>query len=118
MSTNSNYDIVSGPNMDLLFDACKYACNSISRVTFSFIVAKGYTRPKNDPGCAYIPLPVKDFQLLGIEHEDGSEYKFNLHGNCRAALNSSSPKVTIWKPYRFKAYYDTKNRTGIIAFTE
>lgn len=110
------YEIVAGPNKDALFDVCKYACNKAAKLTVDFAVAIGYTMPKNNPGCAYIPMAITDIIIYGIEHEDGSGESFNLHGYCKADLNSLGGNNV--KPYRFKSYYNSKTRKGCIAFIE
>ena len=110
------YDIVAGPSKDTLFDACKYAYNKNAKVTIDFSVAIGYTMPMDNPGCAYIRMAISDLRVVGIEHEDGSGESFNLHGYCRADLDSFGGGYVTYKPYRFKAYYDTKSRRGCISF--
>ena len=112
------YDIVAGPNKDALFDACKYAYNENAKLTVNFTVAIGYTMPVSDPGCAYVAMAIADIVIVGIEHEDGSGESFNLHGYCKADLNSFGRNNVTYKPYRFKAYYNSKNRKGCITFIE
>ncbi len=120
MNTNKTvtYDIVAGPNKDALFDSCKYACSETSKVVVDFTVALGYTMPKNDPGCAYIKMPITDIKINGIEHEDGSGESFILHGYCRADLNCFTSNKVEYKPYRFEAYYSSKRREGWISFSK
>lgn len=115
MNTNNErfFEILAGPNKDLLFDACKYAYSKIGKVNITFTVAVGYTRPKDDPTCAYIPMKIADILISGIEHEDGSSESFNITGYCKANLEPSGSK---FKPYRFEAYYNTMNREGKISF--
>ena len=113
-----HYEIVNGPNKDALFDACKYACSKTAKLTVEFAVAIGYTMPKNDPGCAYIEMPITGIRIYGIEHEDGSGESFNLHGYCKADLNYLGGNNMTYKSYRFKAYYNSKNRKGCITFIE
>lgn len=109
------YRIVLGPSKDLLFDACKYAYSDNCDIRVDFNVAAGYTYPQDRLCSGYIPLPVDDVRITGLEYEDGSGNKFNLHGYCRADLNAfdnSSSKV--FHLYRFRAFYDTRRRTGEI----
>lgn len=112
------YDIVAGPNKDALFDACKYAYSKTAKLTVDFAVAIGYTMPENDPSCAYIAMAITNIRICGIEHEDGSGESFNLHGYCKADLNSLGGDNVTYKSYRFKAYYNAKNREGYITFIE
>ena len=114
---NKRYDIVAGPNKDTLFDACKYAYSKTAKVAVDFAVAIGYTTLKSNPGCAYIPMAITEIRITGIELEDGSGESFNLHGYCKADLNSFGKSDTIYRPYRFKAYYNSKHRKGCIEFT-
>ena len=72
----------------------------------------------DNPGCAYIPMLVTGFRILGIEHNEDGLHKFNLHGSCKADLNSISPNNAVYKSYKFTAEYDTVSRTGTIEFTE
>lgn len=108
------YDIVAGPNRDALFDACKYASNKNVSFVVKFSIAVGYTAPKDDSGCAYIPMDIKDIKILGIDHEDGSGHSFNLHGYCMADPESFGRPNKSYKQYKFKAYYNAKKREGRI----
>lgn len=116
--TERTFDIVTGPNKDTLFDVCKYACSKTAKLTVDFAVAIGYTMPKHHPGCAYVPMYISDIKVVGIEHEDGSGESFNLHGYCKADLNSLGGNNVTYKSYRFKAYYNSKNRKGCITFSK
>ena len=112
------YDIVAGPNKDALFDVCKYACSKTAKLTVDFTVAIGYTMPKNDPGCCYFAMAITDIKISGIRHEDGSGESFILDGYCKADLNPLGENNVAYKSYRFKAYYNSKNREGRITFIE
>ncbi len=120
MSTSINvkektYEIVNGPNKDTIFDACKYAYSLKTRIPLEFEVALGYTAPPSDSGAAYIPAKIKDLRISGIQHEDGSGESLNLLGYCQADLTPHR-QTAVWSWYRFKAYYNTKRRTGHIVF--
>ena len=112
------YDIVNGPSKAVIFDACKYAYSVNFKVSMKLGVAFGYTQPKDHPGCAYFPMSITDVKIVGIQHEDGSGFSFNLEGYCKADLISPQRKKSTpnYQSYRFKAYYDAKNRTGWIQF--
>ena len=116
MSTRS-YDIVSGPCKDTLFDACKYAYSKNVKIQVVFSIAIGYTAPKHDPGCCYIPMSIADIRITSIEHEDGSGESLNLRGYCRADLTNYGGTSTALKPYKFEAYYNAKTRRGFISFS-
>lgn len=117
MSTKreNSYDIVAGPNKDVLFDSCKYACSETGEIAVRFDIAIGYTMPKNDPGCCAILMEIANIKIMGIENEDGSGESFILHGYCEANLHFYD---AARKPYRFKAWYNSKKRKGRITFTE
>ena len=110
MNTNQKkekyYDIVNGPNKDSLFDSCKYICIKGASIPINFNVALGYSMPKNNPECAYFPMNLSDFKIMGIENEDGSGESFNIHGYVKKDGT----------PFHFKAYYSTKHRNGTITF--
>lgn len=123
MNTNGNkkekryYNIEAGPNKDALFDCCKYACSRNVNLPVEFKVAYGYTTPTTDPGCAYLPLEISDIKIHEIGHEDGSGESFNLQGYCKVKLDIATDRPSEeYKPYHFKAYYNSKNRTGCITF--
>jgi hypothetical protein len=112
------YEIMDGPSKDMLFDACRYAYNRAANLTVNFSVAIGYTMPRKHPNCCYIAMPITHVRIVGIEYEDGSGERFNLHGYCMADLNSFVKRDVDYKPYRFKAYYNSKKREGRITFIE
>ena len=117
MNTNRNYEIVNGPNKDAIFDACKYAYSENAKLDISFEIAIGYTAPKDDPGCAYVPMAIKDIKITSIKHEDGSGESFNLEGYCKADLSNFGGSVVTYTDYKLKAYYNTKHREGSVKFT-
>lgn len=110
------YDIVGGPNKDLLFDACKYAFSEAVKIPVNFAVAIGYTAPKSNPNRCYIRMKIANIKIVGVEHEDGSGESFNLRGYCDADLRSINSTGVSLSHYRFDAYYDSKRREGSIVF--
>ncbi len=118
MDTKTNekyYKIVSGPHRDVLFDACKYACDGdVKCLSVPFVVAIGRTMPKDHPGSAYIPMAIKDIKPFCVEHKDGSGQNFRLRGFCMANLNSYGRVDVPYRQYEFKADYNAKDRTGRI----
>lgn len=112
---NSCFEILGGPNKDSLFDACKYACSGIVPIPIHFTIPIGYTMPKGCPGCAYIPMFIKDIKIMGIEHQGLGSENFKLHGSCSADLYSVSGRAN-YASYKFDACYNSKNRTGSIVF--
>ena len=112
------FDIVNGPNRDAIFDACKYAYDENSYVNVRFEIAMGYTMPKSDPSCGYIPMETDCVKITSVEQEDGSGESFNLKGNCIAKIKRLSGGITVYDSYDFVAYYNTKRRNGTIRFTK
>lgn len=114
--TEKFFDIVAGPNKDRLFDACKYAYDNTTQIPIHFTVANGYTAPKGNPGCAYAVMFIKDVVISSIEHEDGSGENFNLCGYCNvdSVFIKDTPTHTS---FRFRAYYNTRTRSGYIALS-
>ncbi|MBQ3433227.1 hypothetical protein IJG22_02955 [Candidatus Saccharibacteria bacterium] len=109
MNTNKKeicYDIVNGPNKDILFDACKYACVKDAKVPIKFDMVLGYSLPEDDPKCCCFMVNVTDFKIMGIENEDGSGESFNIRGYAKKEGNQ----------LRFRGYYNTKHRQGFITF--
>ncbi len=106
--TESFFDIVAGPNRDTLFDACKYANDKTIRIPIEFIVVPEH----------YSPIYISDIKIVSIEHEDGSGVSFNLRGYCKADLGSLVGNAETCTSYKFKAYYNTKNRSGSITFSK
>ena len=107
-----NFEIISGPSKDAVFDACKYAYNKNTKVALDFKVAIGYTTPPSHPATGCIPMSITDTKITGIRHEDGSGDSFILCGYCHADLNGG----TAYKLYKFEACYNTKKRKGNISF--
>ncbi len=114
------YNIEDGPSRDRLIDAFKYAYDKNANVDVHFIVALGYSAPRDDPKCAYIPAYMGKTRITRLEHENGTGNSFNVYGHCRASLTridgfgSDSDAST----YRFVAYYNAANRKGTIRFSE
>lgn len=103
-----SYDIVGGPNRDLLFDACKYTHNRGVNLPVAFSVTID----------SFILMAIKNIRINGIKHEDGSGESFNLHGYCEADVNYRGGRTPAYKSYRFKAWYNSKSRKGHITLTE
>lgn len=107
------YDILNGPNRDLLFDACKYAYDKDVKVQVEFTIATGYTAPKESGKAAYVPMDVADFRIHTIGHEDGSGKSLLLKGFCKA--NTIPFGRGNYRAYVFDMYYDVRDRKGWIA---
>ncbi len=112
-SNERTYKIVDGPNRDTLFDSCKYAYDDNANVQVRFSVPIAYTMPKDNPGCLYIAMEIRNIRIASLEHEDGSGASFNIFGYCEADKNVFGKD---FKAYRFRAYYNSRTREGTIAF--
>ena len=117
MNTKSvayRYDIIDGPSKSALFDACMYVYNKDAKIAVNFTISQGYSNDTNDATRLYLPLPVTDIKITGIEHEDGSGESFNLKGYCNVDKDYLLRRDNIYRYRysRFSAYYDAKNRKG------
>lgn len=101
------FDIIAGPGKDLLFDACKYAFTKDAKIPVDFAIVR-----HSDQDLLF----ATDFIINGIEFEDGSGYKFNLKGSCKAVLHPKDSSDEDSERYLFRSYYDCKKRSGIILF--
>lgn len=108
-SQTVRFNIGGGPSRDRIFDACKYVYDKI-KIDLDFKIILGYSTPKDDPCSAALEIPVKDFRIHKIMHEDGSGESFMLSGYCKADLD---PCMPIIKNTRSTAF-----RLGIIASAE
>lgn len=113
-SKSKTFDILDGPDINLLVNAFRYAFVP-SLYPLEFKIAIGYTTRDDVAGFAYFPMDADSFQILGIEHEDGSGHSFSLRGTCRASLILSGRDKKIRK---FKAYYNTASHKGTISFKD
>ena len=116
-SQTVRFNIGGGPSRDRIFDAGKYVYDRV-RIDLDFKVILGYSTPKDDPCCAALGVPVKDFRINKIVHEDGSGESFMLYGQCKADLDPCMPIIKKYKEYGFSAWYNSKHRTGWISLTE
>ena len=115
MSTDKKerrFDIISGPNRSTLFNACEYACDENSYIAVDFVIARGYTAPKNDPGCAYIPMVITNIKITKIGHKMGSGKDLYLDGHGDADLDSIGGGNVTYRPYEFWALYNARVRKG------
>ncbi len=103
------YDIVGGPNRDVIFDAMKYAYDNL-RIPIEFRIAKGYSASKDDPGSVAFLLKTQNIQIHTIQHEDGTGYNFNLKGFIDIAFTTGE----YYTPCKFEAHYNAKTRKGTI----
>lgn len=113
-SVTSHYDIVCGPSKSALFDACMYAYNKDAKIAVNFTISQGYSNDTNDATKLYLPLPVTNIKITGIEHEDGSGESFILKGYCNADRDYLLRRDNTYhyRYFRFSAYYNTGNRKG------
>ena len=115
MSAVRNYDILDGPSIEALFDACRYAYSK-TIIPIKFVVAIGYTCNPGEIGAARVVMGTRNFKIVGISHEDGSGSKFNLEGFGEAKIDEDGHATNVFKNYHFVAFYNTKTRKGNISF--
>ena len=113
-SVASHYDIVCGPSKSALFDACMYVYNKDAKIDVNFTISQGYSNDTNDATKLYLPLPVTNIKITGIEHEDGSGESFILKGYCHVDKDYLLRKENTYRYRysRFSAYYDARSRKG------
>lgn len=111
MNNNKCFDIQCGPSRETLFDACKYAYDE-SKINIHFDIALKYT----EDNLKYYKMQISDVKVIGVEHEDGSGTKLNIHGTMKADLTESRPVSARPVCYKYIAYYDTKKKKGTILF--
>lgn len=99
MSTkiSSFYEILSGPNKDALFDACKYAYDKRVKISIPFRLSE---------------VCPTEIRITSIVHDDGSGDYFNLAGYCKVDINEFGVHCFC----HFEAFYNTKNRKGRMRF--
>lgn len=90
----ANYKITNGPSKDRLFDACKYAGNNADKIEVAFAIEQPATGKS---------VALSAF-IRGIEHEDGSGESFIISGALKTKTGNR----------RFKAYYSSKRRQGVV----
>lgn len=101
--------IINGPDKESLFNACRYVYSDRDQVDVKFDVA---LRSASDPEHL---LYIRDIKILSIEYESESDKRFYLNGVCMADLITQGENA---KNYRFKAFYHTERRDGVIKFEE
>ena len=113
-SVVDRYDIISGPSKATLFDACLYSYSKDAKIAVNFTISQGYSNDSNDATRLYIPLPVTNIKITGIEHEDGSGESFIIKGYCHVDKDYLLRKENTYRYRysRFLAYYNAKNRKG------
>lgn len=113
-SVVNRYDIIGGPSKSALFDACMYVYSKDAKIAVNFTISQGYSNDTNDATRLYLPLPVTNIKITGIEHEDGSGESFILKGYCNVDKDYLLRKENTYRYRysRFSAYYDAKNRKG------
>ena len=112
------FKIVDGPNRETIIDAFKYAYDDDSKVVANFAISLWPKVPNPDQKVRIL-AKTKDWRVTSIQHEDGSGYSCNLGGYVKACLRLSTPERGVkYLAYRFKAYYNAKNREGTIELTE
>ena len=113
-SVTNCFSIIDGPSKSVLFDACLYSYSKDTKIAVNFTIPQGYSNDSNDATRLYIPLPVTNIKITGIEHEDGSGESFILKGYCNVDKDYLLRKENTYRYRysRFSAYYDARSRKG------
>ena len=113
-SVTNCFSIIDGPSKSVLFDACQYAYSKDVKVHVNFTIPQGYSNHGNDATKLYLPLPVTNIVVTGIEYEDGSGESFLLKGYCDVDKDHllRGDNTYHYRYSRFSAYYNTGNRKG------
>ena len=104
----SLYDIIGGPDTEAM---THLRVND----TVDFTVVAAYTEPPGKKNRAYIKMVIQDIEVFGLEFEDGSGVRFNLHGHCKADPNCRGDNPDL-QPHWYQAFYDSKKHQGMIYF--
>lgn len=113
-----SFPIEDGPSRDRLIDAFKYAYDKGTIIGLDFKVALGYTGNLTEENVAYILMPIKDFVILNLGHEDDSGATFDIKGSCLADSRAIVRDQAEYSLCRFSAYYNAKTRKGCIKLFE
>ena len=107
------FDILNGPSRGQIFDACQYGCDKNSHINLDFSVMEGYSDSPSNPGALTFLFKIEDLAVTGIKHEDESGHNFIIEGFCKIDLSHRKWGMTR---NHFKAFYNTKTRTGKMEF--
>lgn len=109
------FSIIDGPSKSVLFDACLYSYSKDTKIAVNFTIPQAYSNHgSNNATKLYLPLPVINIKITGIEHEDGSGESFLLKGYCDVDKDHllRGDNTYRYRYSRFSAYYNAKSRKG------
>lgn len=119
-SVRGGYNIITGPDIDVLFDACKYAqSDDIRKAAAHFEIIRSRMVDKPGINLELAKVPVRGWRIFAIQHVVGSPHFLNLIGECEVELNFDDGRTKddyVYRLKRFRAQYNLEQHTGIIVF--
>ena len=80
-SVRGGYNIVVGPNIDVLFDACKYVqSDDIRKAAAHFEIIRSRMVDKPGINLDLAKVPVRGWRIFAIQQVAGSPHLLNLTG--------------------------------------
>lgn len=118
-SARGGYNIITGPDIDVLFDACKYVqSDDIRKAATRFEVLQ--SEKVNEPGINLRlgAVPTRRWKILGLQNTVGKPHLFHVSGVCEVDLKYRDHKDKKWKYEAkvFHAQYNVEEHTGVIVF--
>ena len=102
------FDIIDGPNRDMIFEAMKYVFDDGVVIPIKFDIVSWYSMPPTTDGCTKALLNTKRIKIEEIKHIDETGHMLKLAGCLEAKLS------TEFLPYQFESLYNTATRKGSI----
>lgn len=119
-SVRGGFNIIAGPNIDVLFDACKYVqSDDIRKAAAHFEIIRSRMVDKPGINLELAKVPVRGWRIFAIQHVAGSPHLLNLTGECEVELNFDDGRTKenyVYQLKSFQAQYNLEQHTGIIVF--
>lgn len=119
-SVRGGFNIIAGPNIDVLFDACKYVqSDDIRKAAAHFEIIRSRMVDKPGINLELAKVPVRGWRIFAIQHVVGSPHLLNLTGECEVELNFDDGRAKddyVYQLKSFQAQYNLEQHTGIIVF--
>lgn len=119
-SVRGGFNIIAGPNIDVLFDACKYVqSDDIRKAAAHFEIIRSRMVDKPGINLDLAKVPVRGWRIFAIQHVAGSPHLLNLTGECEVELNFDDGRTKenyVYQLKSFQAQYNLEQHTGIIVF--
>lgn len=119
-SVRGGFNIIAGPNIDVLFDACKYVqSDDIRKAAAHFEIIRSRMVDKPGINLDLAKVPVRGWRIFAIQQVAGSPHLLNLTGECEVELNFDDGRTKENYVYQLKSFqtqYNLEQHTGIIVF--